>query len=64
MTQSPIETSRAMLKTPSNSKGFYLNVRVKVFGHVGFSSGFCKGGVSVRGLGGNYITEAGKKYRQ
>ncbi len=60
----PNRNAKRNAKNTKYSKGFYLNDRVKVFGKVGFISGFCKGGVFVRDIEGNYITKAGKNYKQ
>ncbi len=51
-------------KNTKFSKGFYLNDKVKVFKKVGFISGFCKGGVYIKDIEGNYITMSGKNYKQ
>ncbi|MEA1975180.1 MAG: hypothetical protein U9N10_06425, partial [Bacillota bacterium] len=43
---------------------FYLNDKVKLFGKVGFISGFTGSGVYVKDIDNNYITIPNKSYKQ
>lgn len=47
-------------------RGFYLNDKVKVFGHgqVGYITGFTSGGAYVKNVDGEYITIQNKSYKQ
>jgi len=44
--------------------GFHLNDCVSYDGIMGFVTGFCKGGVYVKNVLGEYITKVGKSYKQ
>lgn len=47
-------------------RGFYLNDKVKVFGHgqIGYITGFTSGGAYVKNVDGEYITIQNKSYKQ
>lgn len=47
-------------------RGFYLNDKVKVFGHgqIGYITGFTSGGAYVKNVDGEYITIPNKSYKQ
>ena len=60
----PNTTQKRNSKNTKYSNGFYLNDKVKVFGKVGFISGFCNGGCYVKDISDNYITIPDKKYKQ
>lgn len=47
-------------------RGFYLNDKVKVFGHgqIGYITGFTSGGTYVKNVDGEYITIPNKSYKQ
>ena len=47
-------------------RGFYLNDKVKVFGHgqIGYITGFTSGGAYVKNVDGEYITIPYKSYKQ
>lgn len=47
-------------------RGFYLNDKVKVFGHgqIGYITGFTNGGAYVKNVDGEYITIPNKSYKQ
>lgn len=60
----PNTTQKRNIKNTKYSNGFYLNDKVKVFGKVGFISGFCNGGCYVKDINDNYITIPDKKYKQ
>ena len=51
-------------KNTKYSNGFYLNDKVKVFGKIGWISGFCKGGCYIKDMEYNYITIPNKSYKQ
>ena len=46
------------------SNGSYLNDKVKVFGQIGWISGFSQGGVYVKNIHDEYITVPEKSYKQ
>lgn len=56
--------SKRNSKNTKESNGFYLNDKVRVFGKVGFISGFTSGGCYVKDILGKYITIVGKSYKQ
>ena len=61
------EPNRDAKRNAKNTKcknGFYLNDQVKVFGKIGFISGFCNGGVYIKDIENNYITKPNKSYKQ
>ena len=60
----PNTTQKRNEKNTKESKGFYLNDKVKVFDKIGFISGFCNGGCYVKDINDNYITIPGKTYKQ
>jgi hypothetical protein len=60
----PNTTQKRNEKNTKESKGFYLNDKVKVFDKIGFISGFCNGGCYVKDTNDNYITIPGKTYKQ
>ena len=51
-------------KNTKYSNGFYLNDKIKIFGQIGWISGFCNGGVYVKNVEDNYITIPEKNYKQ
>lgn len=51
-------------KNTNYRDGFYLNDKVNVLGNIGFVSGFCKGGLYVKGMDNEYITLPNKTYKQ
>jgi len=57
------EAKRNSKNTPY-SNGFYLNDKVRVFGKVGWISGFCSGGCYLKDIEDNYITIPNKSYKQ
>jgi hypothetical protein len=61
------ELNRTQKRNSKNTKyrnGFYLNDKVKVFGKVGFITGFTNGGAYIQDIEGNYITIPNKSYKQ
>lgn len=60
----PNRTARRNKKNTKCSGGYYLNDKVKVFGKIGFISGFTKGGAYVKDIENSYITMPGKNYKQ
>lgn len=57
------EAKRNSKNTP-HSNGFYLNDKVRVFGKVGWISGFTKGGCYIKDIDNNYIALPEKSYKQ
>ncbi len=57
------EVKRNSKNTPC-SNGFYLNDKVKVFGKVGYITGFTSGGAYIKDIENNYITIPNKTYKQ
>lgn len=58
-------TSKRNAKNTPYLKGFYLNDKVKIFGKVGFISGFTgSNGAYVKNIIGDYITMPNKTYKQ
>ena len=51
-------------KNTKYSNGYFLNDKVRLFDKVGFISGFTSGGCYVKDIFGNYLTIAGKSYKQ
>lgn len=60
----PNRTAKRNNKNTKSSRGFFLNDKVRVFGRVGFISGFTNGGAYVKDIEGNYITIPNKSYKQ
>ena len=60
----PNRTAKRNNKNTKSLRGFFLNDKVRVFGRVGFISGFTNGGAYVKDIEGNYITMPGKSYQQ
>lgn len=60
----PNTTQKRNEKNTKYQNGFYLNDKVRVFGKVGFISGFCNGGCYVKDINDNYITIPEKTYKQ
>lgn len=60
----PNRSAKRNRKNTKNNNDFYLNDQAKVFGRIGFISGFCNGGVYVKDIEGNYITKPTKNYKQ
>lgn len=51
-------------KNTKYSNGFHLNDKVRVFGLIGWISGFCSGGCYIKDIEDNYITLPNKTYKQ
>lgn len=60
----PNTTQKRNEKNTKYQNGFYLNDKVRVFGKIGFISGFCNGGCYVKDINDNYITVPEKTYKQ
>jgi len=60
----PNKTQKRNNKNIKYQNGFYLNDKVRLFGEVGFISGFTSGGCYVKDIEGNYITIPDKTYKQ
>ena len=60
----PNQEAKRNKKNTITQNGLYLNDKVKVFGQIGFISGFCHGGLYVKSLDGEYVTKPGKTYKQ
>jgi len=61
----PNRTQRRNAKNTKESKGFFLNDKVEVYGETGFISGFTgKTMCYVKDINGEYITKPGKAYKQ
>lgn len=60
----PNRTQKRNSKNTKYRNGFYLNDKVKVFGKVGFITGFTNGGAYIQDIEGNYITIPNKSYKQ
>lgn len=61
----PNRTSKRNEKNTKQLRGFYLNDKVRLFGQVGYITGFTgASGFYVKSIEGNYITIPGKKYKQ
>jgi hypothetical protein len=61
------EPNREAKRNCKNTKyfnGLYLNDKVRVFGKIGWISGFCSGGCYVKDIEDEYITIPDKKYKQ
>ena len=62
--KTPNKTQKRNSKNTKYQKGFYLNDKVRLFGKVGFISGFTSGGCYVKDIENNYITIPDKTYKQ
>ncbi len=60
----PNRITKRNAKNTKQSNGYYLNDKVRVFGKVGFISGFTSGGAYIKDILGNYITIPEKTYKQ
>ena len=61
----PNRTQRRNAKNTKESRGFFLNDKVEIYGKTGFISGFSgKTVVYVKDVDGEYITKPGKASRQ
>lgn len=60
----PNRTAKRNAKNTKQSSGYYLNDKVRVFGRMGFISGFTSGGAYIKDILGNYITIPEKTYKQ
>ena len=60
----PNRTQKRNSKNTTNSNGFHLNDKVKLFDKKGYISGFTVGGCYVKDIAGNYITIPNKNYKQ
>lgn len=62
--KTPNKTQKRNSKNTKEQNGFYLNDKVRVFGKVGFISGFTNGGCYVKDIENSYITIPDKTYKQ
>lgn len=62
--KTPNKTQKRNSKNTKYQNGFYLNDKVRLFGEVGFISGFTSGGCYVKDIENVYITIPGKYYKQ
>lgn len=62
--KTPNKTQKRNSKNTKHQNGFYLNDKVRVFGKVGFISGFTRGGCYVKDIENSYITIPDKTYKQ
>lgn len=62
--KTPNKTQKRNSKNTKYQNGFYLNDKVRVFGKVGFISGFTNGGCYVKDIENSYITIPDKTYKQ
>ena len=62
--KTPNKTQKRNSKNTKEQNGFYLNDKVRVFGKVGFISGFTSGGCYVKDIENRYITIPDKTYKQ
>ena len=60
----PNRLAKRNKKNTKYSNGFYLNDKVRLFGKIGWISGFCTCGVYVKDIKNNYITIPEKSYKQ
>ena len=60
----PNRIAKRNAKNTKQSNGYYLNDKVRVFGKVGFISGFTGGGAYIKDILGNYLTIPEKTYKQ
>lgn len=60
----PNKEDKRNSKNTKYSNGFYLNDKVKIFGKIGWISGFCNGGCYIKDIKDNYITIPNKSYKQ
>ena len=58
------KTQKRNSKNTKYQNGFYLNDKVRLFGEVGFISGFTSGGCYVKNIDNEYITIPDKTYKQ
>lgn len=62
--KTPNKTQKRNSKNTKYQNGFYLNDKVRLFGKVGFISGFTSGGYYVKDIENSYITIPDKTYKQ
>ena len=62
--KTPNKTQKRNSKNTKYQNGFYLNDKVRLFGKVGFISGFTSGGCYVKDIDNSYITIPDKAYKQ
>lgn len=62
--KTPNKTQKRNSKNTKYQNGFYLNDKVRLFGEVGFISGFTSGGCYVKDIENSYITIPDKAYKQ
>lgn len=60
----PNTTQKRNSKNTKQSNGFHLNDKVRVFGRIGFISGFTNSGCYIKDIENNYITIPNKSYKQ
>ncbi len=60
----PNNTQKRNSKNTKFQNSYYLNDKVKLFGKVGFISGFTSGGCYIKDISGNYIIVPNKTYKQ
>lgn len=58
------KTQKRNSKNTKYQNGFYLNDKVRLFGKIGFISGFTSGGCYVKDIENSYITIPDKTYKQ
>ena len=62
--KTPNKTQKRNSKNTKYQNGFYLNDKVRLFGKVGFISGFTRSGCYVKDIENSYITIPDKTYKQ
>lgn len=62
--KTPNKTQKRNSKNTKYQNGFHLNDKVRLFGEVGFISGFTSGGCYVKDIENSYITIPDKTYKQ
>ena len=62
--KTPNKTQKRNSKNTKYQNGFHLNDKVRLFGKVGFISGFTNGGCYVKDIENSYITIPDKTYKQ
>lgn len=62
--KTPNKTQKRNSKNTKYQNGFHINDKVRLFGEVGFISGFASGGCYVKDIENRYITIPDKTYKQ
>ena len=62
--KAPNKTQKRNSKNIKYQNGFHLNDKVRLFGEVGFISGFTSSGCYVKDIENSYIIIPGKTYKQ